>query len=173
LVTVFLASLLLACEPEPVLPVVAATEPVNDNTRAQADYALAEGVLVDVQYLAGRNWEAVRDEVGRQMGAVQEASDLPRQEGRLIRLERGEVEIRDDRICRIKVLLPEPRRRSGALSAVGLPVHVDNWMATHREFRLRWTWNFERIRMGRASAESEEVVWVEARRWDPRDPRFR
>jgi hypothetical protein len=171
--TVLLVFALLACAPDPVLPSVSAPGQGTDDARDGAPYKLAEGVIVDVQYLAGRTWESARDEVARQMGEVQSIEEIPRQEGRLVHLERGDVEIRDDRICRIKVTLPEPRRRSAALSAVGLPIHVANWMETHREYRLRWTWNFERIRMGREGPETEEVVWVEARRWDPRDPRFR
>lgn len=164
-----LLALLLACEPEE--PVLSGLEPpssVEGPNAAPEPYRRAEGVYVDVQYLAGKSWQAVRDEVNAQLGDVQEIAELDPRDGREIRLERGFVREKEGRIYLVHVTLPRAMRRTAALHATGLPPQADDWHAFTHEYRLRWHGGFDRVRMGRIAADSEMVDWVEALRFDPR-----
>ncbi len=152
---------------EPVLS-ASRVERARSTAEARPGYEKPEGVLVDVQYLTGKSWESVRDEVSRQLGDVVSSRSLSLPEGREYVLERGVVSISEGRIYAIRVDLDEPMRRTEALALVGLPPQVDRWGGTHREYRLRWVWNFDRIRLGRTGPYSEHVDWIEVRRWDPR-----
>ncbi len=165
--TLLALTLAAACEPEPVLQDLRPADATSPD-QAVADYEKAEGVLVDVQYLTGKSWEAVRDEVSRQMGDMVDSrrTDLPG--GYEYKLTRGVVSVAEGRIYQIRVDLDEPLRRSSALAVLGLPPQVSRWGVTHLEFRLRTVWNFDRVRMGRADTETEDVLWVEVRRFNPR-----
>jgi len=154
---------------EPVLSgVEVATTEAPTPSSASEDYQKPEGVLTDVQYLTGKSWTGVRDEVSRQMGDIVTSRPLPLPDGFEYELERGIVSVSEGLIYQIRVDLDEPMRRTEALAIVGLPPQVDRWSGTHREFRLRWVWNFDRIRMGRLEPYNEFVSWVEVRRWDPK-----
>ena len=159
--------LLLACEPtEPVLSGVAPPEVQHEPIDGDF-YVKAEGVYVDAQYIAGKSWGLVRDEVNAQMGDVAEVKDLGR-DGRQITLERGHIKESEGTVYLVHVTLPRPMRRTAALHATGLPPQADDWHAFTHEYRLRWHGNFDRIRMGRLEADSDMVAWVEAKRYDPR-----
>jgi len=164
------ALLSVACiDREPVLSGVEEVAEVGTApSEAVEDYEKPEGVLTDVQYLTGKSWPAVRDEVSRQMGDIVSSKPLPLPDGFEYELERGVVSVSEGLIYQIRVDLDEPLARTDALAIVGLPPQVDRWGGTHREFRLRWVWNFDRIRLGRLEPYNELVMWVEVRRWDPK-----
>lgn len=151
-------------------PVLSAIQPggAADATEAVPGYEKPEGVLVDVQYLAGKSWDSIRDEVSRQMGDVVSSRPLSLPGGQEYEVERGLVRVSEGRIYEIRVDLGEPMRRTEALAVVGLPPQIDRWGGTHREYRLRWVWSFDRIRLGRTEPYTQSVDWIEVRRWDPR-----
>jgi hypothetical protein len=133
-----------------------------------AAYAKAAGVYIDVRYFGGRDWDAVRDEVERQFGAVK--AETPGVTGeRVIELERGSIALRAGKIQTVIVPLPEPMRRSEALAALGFPAFVEKYNELSTEFRLTNQWGFRRITFVRASRGAEEVVRVEARKFSTDD----
>lgn len=153
---------------EPVLSGVEEVSLTPSPRDAVEDYEKPDGVITDVQYLTGKNWSAVRDEVSRQMGDILSSRELSLPDSYEHELERGIVAVTEGTIYQIRVDLDEPMRRRDALAIVGLPPQVDRWGDSHREFRLRNVWSFDRIRMGRIDPYNEYVSWVEVRRWDPR-----
>ena len=79
-------------------------------------------------------------------------------------LERGRIWVVEGDIQMVRVDLPYAMRRSQALENLGLPAQVREWFGNRRDWVTRHTAGFDRIRMGREEAESELVVWVEARK---------
>ena len=160
--------LLLACQPqEPVLSGITPPGELEASGEDPGVYLKGEGVYVDAQYIAGKNWEVIRDVVNAQMGDVQEIQDLGR-DGRELTLEKGFVREHEGQVYLVHVDLPRAMRRTAALHATGLPPQADDWHSFTHEYRLRWHGNFDRIRMGRIQADAEMVTWVEAKRYDPR-----
>jgi hypothetical protein len=174
---VSLLSLLLACAgDEPVLTAVqapppAAVEEAATRRKAQeakaspeaaggVDYAKPKGVYIDAPYFAGRSWDAARDEIARQFGAVALEETTP-DKARLVTLERGKLRVVDGRIQTIEVPLPEPLRRTEALMVLGLPPVQDAYRAMTFEYRISNVHGFRRIRLFRAEREGETVNRVE------------
>ena len=173
---IFLPLLFAACgPPEPVLPGVLRPQAEERGERAIESYERPDGVYVDVRYLAGESLDKVRDQVAIQLGDVQEIRPLDPRDGEEMILERGHLRLKEGVIYRVDVELPEPVPRSEALAMLGLPIQADRWYGTHREWLLRWTWGFSKIRMVReeGAASPESVVLVELTRWDPRKDRRR
>lgn len=178
-----LALLLLACErQEPVLtgipavPLLSDLPSAEDNRFAQANpappaapaaYVSAPGVYVDVLHLGGKTFTTERDIVLQVMGELLESRDLPPGKGQEWVFVRGSLCTLDDRIYRITVPLPAPMRRDQALSSLGFPAIVSEYITFSGEFRLNHEWGFRRIRMKRAAPDSEEVIEVDAWRWVP------
>ena len=160
--------LLLACSQDPVL-VGLAEEGVSaeEASSGPVRYEKADGVLVDVSYLAGRGWDEVRGEVELQMGRIQGRTDRGR-DGVEIRLDKGRIRVVDGQVQLLRVELPYAMRRSQALENLGLPPQVREWHGNERDWVTHHNFGFERIRMGRDEPDSELVVWVEARKFNPR-----
>ena len=138
-----------------------------DESSGPVRYEKAEGVLVDVAYLGGRAWDEVRGEVELQMGRIQERSERGR-DGVEIRLDKGMIRVVDQQVQLLRVELPYAMRRSQALENLGLPPQVREWHSNERDWVTHHNFGFERIRMGRDEPDSELVVWVEARKFNPR-----
>ncbi|MCB9759216.1 MAG: hypothetical protein H6739_05210 [Alphaproteobacteria bacterium] len=181
----FAISLVVACTEEPILTGLEPQGGVPASMRVDAGpeaplappepgpYQRPEGVLVDVSWLAGRSWDAARDQVSVQMGDIQAIHELDPRDGTEYVLEQGAVRVLDGVIYMVRVDLPRPMRRSTALFTAGLPTQVSRWYDLSDEWRLRWHAGFERIRVGKENRESEMAVWVEAMKWNPRTGRGR
>ncbi|MEC7242809.1 MAG: hypothetical protein VXW32_16365 [Myxococcota bacterium] len=160
--------LLLACSQDPVLVGLAEEEVLQaEEASGPVRYEKGEGVLVDVAYLGGRAWDEVRGEVELQMGQIQERVERGR-DGVEIRLDRGMIRVVDQQVQLLRVELPYAMRRSQALENLGLPPQVREWHGNERDWVTHHNFGFERIRMGRDEPDSELVVWVEARKFNPR-----
>jgi hypothetical protein len=131
-------------------------------------YQKPEGVLVDVIHLVTRSLDEARSDLEDQLGSVVEIVELDPQDGREIRMERGKVREVDGSIYQLWLELPRPMRRSEALMRLGMRAQVREWLGLTFEWRASWVQGMERIRMGREERDSEFVVWVEVRRFDPR-----
>jgi hypothetical protein len=120
-------------------------------------YHRAPGVYVDARYFGGRSYRAVRAEVEEQLGAVtaeREASPVARE----IVFERGTLRLMGDVIQMIDVNLPEPTRRSEALTMLGFPTAVGEYKALALEFRLLNVWGFRRLRFFRVKGPGKVVA---------------
>lgn len=160
--------LLFACSQDPVLVGLAEKEGLEQGTPdGPVRYEKAEGVLVDVAYLGGRGWGEVRGEVELQMGRIQGRTNRGR-DGTEIQLDKGLIRVVDEQVQLIRVDLPFAMRRSQALENLGLPPQVREWHGNERDWVTHHNFGFERIRMGRDEPDSELVVWVEARKFNPR-----
>lgn len=135
-------------------------------TEAQA-YAKPEGVYVDVHWLGGRRYDDVADEVEQQLGPLHERKVLDSRRGEELVYERGDVRVVRGVIYMIRVQLPEPLTRTEALLVTGFGVYADHWRETHREFRLSYSFDFERFRLMRHSGDKDRVVSVEAWKISP------
>ena len=172
----------VACgEPEPVLrglpeqqepplsvaPLLQdALEPERDDDHpekvASKPYIKPKGVYVDVRHLGGRGYSTVQVELADQMGDIQEQMDLGTRYGEEIVFTRGALRMVRDVIYMVRVFLPRPVTRGEALEMTGFPPYVDNWLITHREFRLGHSWDFRRIIMKRAKGHRDHVIQVDA-----------
>lgn len=159
--------LFLACRTnDPVLLGVQAT---SADLADPGTYTKPDHVVVDVNYLAGRNMSEVSGAVNTQLGDTVSVRELDPRDGQEITLERGMIRVKDDTVYLVRVDFERPVRRGAALAAVNIPHQVDNPTVLQDEYRVRWHNGFERIRMGREARGSEMIVWVEARRFDPRE----
>jgi hypothetical protein len=157
--------------PEPILlGVVAQAQETREGLtiRSPKAYVKPKGVYVDVGHLCGRSLDEVRDDLSEQLGDILASTDLNPKDGRELTLDRGKVRIKDGRIYMVRVELEGTLRRSTALQSVGLPPTVRKWNTFTYEYNTRYHAGFERIRMGRLSPESEEVLWVEVMKASPR-----
>jgi hypothetical protein len=175
-----LLSLLVACgDDDPVLTAVAppAERPVEQvvaERRAKESratpaaigglYEKPKGVYIDAPYFGGRDWTATRDEIARQLGAV-ETEEITPDKARLITLERARVRLIEGRIQSLDVTLPEPLRRSEALAVLGIPPVQDAYRSLAYEFRISNVHGFRRIRLFRVGRDKEEVNRVELTRF--------
>lgn len=167
---------MLACDPEPVMTAVPAPEAavaaVTERREVQAArtspeamdagpaYRKAEGVYVDVPHLGGRLFEAARDDVESQLGAL--VSQGPTSDGALAYVfQRGTVRVADGNVQMIEIPLPEPLRRSEALTVLGFAPVASTWRSFANEFRVGNVQGFRRIRMIRTERGAEEIARVE------------
>ena len=159
---------MVACSSEPVL---VSLEGDLDGTAAEEKavepYAKPAGVFVDVAYLGGRLWREAQGEVELQMGQIQRKVEHER-DGVEFELDRGRVWVVEGEIQMLRVELPYAMRRSQALESIGLPAQVREWFGNRRDWVTRHSAGFDRIRMGREEADSELVLWVEARKFNGR-----
>ncbi len=155
---------------EPVLVALGTgpSEAASESESANTPYQKPESVLVDVIHLVTKSLNEARSDLEDQLGSVVEIVELDPQDGREIRLERGKVREVDGSIYQLWLELPRPMRRSEALMQLGMRPQVREWMGLTLEWRTSWVQGMERIRMGREEQDSEFVVWVEVRRFDPR-----
>jgi hypothetical protein len=155
---------------EPVLVALGPgpSETVLKSLKKNTPYQMPEGLLVDVAHLVTKSLDEVRSDLEDQLGSVVEIVELDPQDGREIRFERGKVREVDGSIYLLWLELPRPMRRSEALMQIGLRAQVREWSGLTFEWRTSWVQGMERIRMGREERDSEFVVWVEVRRFDPR-----
>lgn len=155
---------------EPVLTGLSATPVAVESTESAelVAYTKPEHVLVDVPHVVGKSLDVARGDLEDQLGSVQTVSELGAREGREIVFERGRVRELNGSIYQVYVELPRPMRRSEAMLAVGLPSQVREWLGVTLEWRTSWAHGMERIRMGREERDSEFVLWVEVRRYNPR-----
>lgn len=128
----------------------------------EAPCALAADMRVNARCLGGKKYGEVRDVVADQLGALVQTRELSGDFGRELQFERGNLRIVDDEIAMIRVELPEPLRRSEALSALGFHPYVGPYLTLHREYRLNHEEGFRRIRLMRVDRTSELVSAVEA-----------
>jgi hypothetical protein len=177
--------LLTACDPEPVLtavepPPTEAVEAVAQRRAAQearvtpdavdagAAYRKPPGVYVDVPHLAGRSFEAAREDVQEQLGALKAQGPAP--DGALeFTFERGKVRVVAGSIQMVEVVLPEPLRRSEALAVLGFAPVADTWRNFANEFRVANVQGFRRIRMVRTQRGAEEIARVECWKYTNQD----
>ena len=158
----------IACSSEPVLVALEASpEGETVEEKVVEAYSKPEGVFVDVAYFGGRTWREAQGEVELQMGRIQNRVEHGR-DGIEFVLERGRIWVVEGDIQMVRVDLPYAMRRSQALENLGLPAQVREWFGNRRDWVTRHTAGFDRIRMGREEAESELVVWVEARKFNGR-----
>jgi len=163
----------VACLRDPVLVGVEPRAPSSDDADDEtAPYERGPGVQVDCVHLTGGPWEAARDEVAKQLGDIVAIEDLG-EDGRRIELTGGELRELDGTVYQARFELEAPLRRSAALAAAGLSTPVDRWYGTHREWLVRWTGGFARLRLGKQADDAELVTWVECSRWLPKDQRRR
>jgi hypothetical protein len=155
---------------EPVLVALGPgpSEAVLESEDANTPYQKPEDVLVDVIHLVTKSLDEVRSDLEDQLGSVVEIVELDPQDGREIRMERGKVREVDGSIYLLWLELPQPMRRSEALMRLGMRAQVREWLGLTLEWRASWVQGMERVRMGREERDSEFVVWVEVRRFDPR-----
>lgn len=171
--------LIFACaDPQPVVsgvspsPTAAAERREAAELRASpaamdAAYTKEEGVYIDVRYLGGRSYTAIRDEVLNQLGAVLEEKPLSELEGSEIRFERGTLRVVSDTIYMLDLPLPAPVRRTEALSLLGFPPATRDYILTTLEFRLTNVWGFRRLRFFRTERDGEQIDRVQAWRFVP------
>jgi len=168
----------LACGPaQPVLsgipaqPLLGGDEPEASDqpedgsgtgTTDPRSYTTPAGVLLDMRYLGGASYSASRDVISQQLGSLVAVVDLPGEGGQLLTFPQATLKVEDDKIYMLSLTLPEPMRRSQALEALGFSPYVGRYVTLHREYRLNNTWGFRRIRMMRASTDSELVRSIEA-----------
>jgi len=157
--------------PEPLLATEERTErTARTVSEAEAGYARAADVYVDVHYLGGASYRQSRDVVAEQLGALQQTTELPAGSGQRMDFERGAIQVLDDHIYMLQIPLPQPVRRTAALAELGFPPFVGRYVTLHREYRLNNTWSFRRIRMKRSSPADELVTEVEAWHSVPGEP---
>ena len=162
-----------ACLREPVLVGVDEADPSVAAERDEAaPYEKEAHVQVDCVHLTGKPFESARDAIGEQLGDIVAVEDLG-DDGRLLRLQRGEVREFEGLVYQARFDLEAPLRRGEALSAAGLRPQIDRWYGTHREWLVRWTQGFGRLRLGKHASDPELVEWVECTRWFPKDDRRR
>ncbi|MFZ5479192.1 MAG: hypothetical protein ACOZNI_20680 [Myxococcota bacterium] len=175
-----LLPLVLACAPdEPVLPAVQRAPTVEEvkakrsaeairasPAAVDAGYVKPEGVHVDVRYLGGRGWDAVRGEVANQLGAVIEERPTPDGDTEVL-LDRGTVRLRDGVILMVDVPLPAPVGRTEALRLLGFPPATREYEAFTFEYRLLNVWGFRRLVLHRAERGGEEIDRVTAWKRSP------
>jgi len=156
------------CASEPVLlsveEVATPEEVVKEEVKP---YAKPEGVFVDVGFFGGRLWNEARAEAEIQMGEIRSRVEH-RRDGIELRMGKGSFWIVDDKVQQIRVELPSLMRRSQAMEFLGLPPQVREWHGNERDWVTHHVFGFDRIRMGRHEADSELVVWVEARKFSGR-----
>lgn len=170
-----------ACDPpEPVL--VAISDPQaggpddqgEDEERVESgEYQRPEAVYVDVRWLGGRRLTTARGELVEQMGLVSEHRDLGGRFGEELVLTRGTVRVVRDVIYMIRVDLPRPVTRTEALVMTGFEPWAEDWASTHREYRLRHAWGFDRLRLLRAEGYADRVIRLEAWKKSAGDVRSR
>ena len=153
-------------------PILAETDDEQERaTQArQADpspYQKPAGVFIDVHHLGMREYTTSRPELLAQMGALQQTTTLPGDNGTEYIFERGSLRVADDQIYMLHVPLPAPSRRPDALQTLGFPPYGNRYLSTHQEYRINNEWGFRRIRMYRVDQESELVDAVEVWRWIP------
>ena len=164
----------IACLREPVLVGVEEEAAADGETAPDetATYEKDPGVQVDCVHLTGKPFDAARDAIGQQLGDIVAVEDLG-DDGRLLRLQRGEVREFEGIVYQARFELEAPLRRGDALVAAGLRPQIDRWYGTHREWLVRWTQGFGRLRLGKHPTDPELVEWVECTRWFPKDDRRR
>ncbi len=166
--------LTVACLREPVLVGVEESEPTGESVRRDetAPYEKDPGVQVDCVHLTGKPFDAARHAIAQQLGDIVAVEDLG-DDGRLLRLQRGEVRELAGLAYQPRFAFAAPLRRGDALLAAGLRSQIDRWYGTHREWLVRWTQGFARLRLGKHAGDPELVEWVECTRWFPKDDRRR
>jgi hypothetical protein len=139
-------------------------------THEGAAYQRAEGVYVDVRYLSGRAYNAVRADLEEQLGALAASVDLPEGQGRELRFERATIRVLEGTIYMMDVVLDPPVRRGEALQKLGFPEFVPrDYSVLAREFRVNQVWGFRRLRFLRVEEGSELVERVQAWKRDAAD----
>lgn len=136
--------------------------PATGGSDQPAAYTRAEGVLVDVRYLAGKSYDEVRDVVADQLGPLQSSGDVPGDGGKEMIFERATLRLADGRIIRVRVPIEPPLRRTAALAVTGFPPASGRYVTLHREYRLNHEWGFRRIRLMRENRSSELINVVDA-----------
>lgn len=176
-----LAALLAACTGDE--PVVSGVKPrtveeVKAKREGQAiaaspralevGYEKPEGVYIDVRFLGGRNYTAVRPEIEAQFGALLETDDLPEGQGVELAFTRGRLRTLDDTIYMLDIPLPEPMRRDEALRLLGFPDIVPHaYNVLTMEYRLTNVWDFRRLRFFRSDPDGDRVDRIEAWKRNP------
>lgn len=136
----------------------------------EASYQKPEGVLIDVRYLGGRDYQAVRGEVAEQLGGLVESVELPEGQGKELRFERATVRVVDGAIYMFDVALDPPVRRDQALVKLGFPDSIPKeYTVLPREFRATHVWGFRRLRFFRVEQGSELIERVQAWKRDLAD----
>lgn len=161
------APLLASPEPEPAQ---ADAGPADEAPRRSANPALYEkpdDLYIDLNWMVGRSYRDARPVLLDQLGALQEVQELDSVRGQVLRFERGELRVVDDKVYYGLVTLPSPLRRDEALADTGFLPAVGKWITTHRAYRLNNERGFRRVRLLRVDAEGERVSAVEAWKWIP------
>jgi hypothetical protein len=138
----------------------------DPEVEAQA-YSKPEGVYVDIHWLGGRRFDDVAIELEQQLGELHERKALDARRGEELVYERGDVRVIRGVVYMIRVQLPEPLTRTEALLVTGFTIYADHWRETHREFRLSYSFDFERFRLMRDAEDNDRVVSVEAWKLSP------
>ena len=172
--------LMLSCrESEPVLTGVEEPQLLGNITSAEENrtvpankekiYQKLEGVYIDVPYLGGRSFLESRGVLAEQLGDLIESTELPFNHGRMYEYEKGIIQVLNDEMYRFQIPLPFAMRRSQAFQIMGFPEQIDNYMITHKEYRVENEWEFRRFRLRREDTKSEMVTHFEAWKWTPNE----
>ena len=139
-------------------------------TNLEVTYTKPEGVYVDVRYLSGRAYLAVRGEVEAQLGALVEEKELDPDQGKELRFERATIRVKDGFIYMMDVALDPPVRRDEALRLLGFPDQAPReYIVLSGEYRANQVWDFRRIRFLRVAPQSELIDRVQAWKRDAGD----
>ena len=170
---------LLCCrESDPVLPAIeeprllgniTSAEEVRTSDKQSVVYQKQPDVYIDVFYLGGRSFTESRGVLAEQLGDLKESSDLPFNHGKQYQFERGILQVLNDEIYRFQIPLPELQRRSQAFQMMGFPEQIDNYIITHKEYRVDNEWEFRRFRLRRDNVENEFITQFEAWKWVPNE----
>ena len=129
----------------------------------EVGYTKADGVYIDVRFLGGRSYTAIRPEIEAQLGGLLETNELPEGQGVELAFTRGRIRTLDGTIYMLDIPLPEPMRRDEALRLLGFPEIVPReYNVLALEYRLTNVWDFRRLRFFRTEPDGERVDRVEA-----------
>ena len=170
---------LLSCrESAPVLPAIeeprlleniTSAEEARTSDKKNVVYQKQPNVYIDVFYLGGRSFTESRGVLAEQLGNLQDSVELPFNHGKQYQFERGTLQVLNDEIYRFQILLPELKRRSQAFQMMGFPEQIDDYIITHKEYRVDNEWEFRRFRLRRDNTENEFVTQFEAWKWVPNE----
>ena len=177
--TLLMALAILGCNPpEPVLSGIPETPLLSEKeapakrtaeAQAQASYEKPGNVYVDIRYLCGQPFNAVRAELSDQLGTKQNERQLDALRGREIQYTRGRIRVADGIVYMVTIHLLEPMYRRVAFEKTGFPPFTGALIRLSNEYRINNEWDFRRIRLTRSGRDAEKVNEVQVWRWLPKE----
>jgi hypothetical protein len=134
-------------------------------------YVKAEGLHIDIPYLAGRYFADIPAAVIEdQLGEVMIREELPGDEDHVI-CARAEVWLHEGRIYRLRKRLAHPMDLPTALGTSGFPLDIGRPIEAARELRWNRTFSMRRIQLFKNEKDPRLVDSIEVYRFLPRELR--